>query len=114
MKNSERTHAAVALLALAIAGLVVAGCGSKAGTGRGTSAVPVTGKNLGTTARGAITEAVIGGSAGAAIGREMDRLAKALEAALPDATVERFGEGVSVTFQSEHLHSFDSAKILPA
>ena len=63
------------------------------------------------TARGAIIGAVIGGTAGAVIGREMDQQAEELEASLPNAEVERIGEGIRVTFDSGILFTFDSSEI---
>ena len=63
------------------------------------------------TARGAIIGAVIGGTAGAVIGREMDQQADELEASLPNAQIERIGEGIRVTFDSGILFGFDSAEI---
>jgi outer membrane protein OmpA-like peptidoglycan-associated protein len=66
------------------------------------------------TARGAIIGAVIGGTAGAVIGRQMDRQAEELAAELPDAEIERIGEGIKVTFPSGILFPFDSSELQPA
>jgi outer membrane protein OmpA-like peptidoglycan-associated protein len=63
------------------------------------------------TARGAIIGAVVGGTAGAVIGREMDQQAAELENAIPEADVERIGEGIRVTFDSGLLFAFDSAEL---
>jgi outer membrane protein OmpA-like peptidoglycan-associated protein len=63
------------------------------------------------TARGAIIGAVIGGTAGGIIGREMDQQAEELEASLPNAEVERIGEGIRVTFDSGILFGFDSSEL---
>lgn len=63
------------------------------------------------TARGAIIGAVIGGTAGAVIGRQMDNQADELEDDLPNAEVERIGEGIRVTFDSGILFGFDSSDL---
>jgi outer membrane protein OmpA-like peptidoglycan-associated protein len=73
----------------------------------------VVGNNTGSTARGAIIGAVVGGVAGAVIGHQMDQQAKELEAAVPDAEIERVGEGIAVTFDSGLLYGFDSDAIRP-
>ena len=61
----------------------------------------VIGSQTGSTARGAI------------IGREMDKQAEELEQAIPNATVERVGEGIQVTFDSGILFDFDSSALRP-
>lgn len=71
----------------------------------------VIGKQTGSTARGAIIGAAVGGAAGAIIGRQMDQQADSLEAELPNATVQRIGEGIAVTFDSGILFDFDSSAL---
>jgi outer membrane protein OmpA-like peptidoglycan-associated protein len=73
----------------------------------------VIGSQTGSTARGAIIGAAVGGTAGAIIGREMDKQAEELEEGLPNATVERVGEGIQVTFDSGILFDFDSSTLRP-
>jgi len=68
----------------------------------------VIGHPSGSTAKGAIIGAAVGGAAGALIGHRMDRQAKELEQNIPGATVERVGEGIQVTFASGLLFDFDS------
>lgn len=63
------------------------------------------------TTRGAIIGAAVGGTAGAIIGRQMDQQAEELETAIPNAEVERIGEGIRVTFESGILFAFDSAEL---
>ncbi len=58
--------------------------------------------------------AVVGGTAGAIIGHQMDQQAKELSQNIPGATVARVGEGIAVTFASGLLFAFDSDQILPA
>lgn len=63
------------------------------------------------TARGAIIGAAVGGTAGAIIGSQMDKQGEELAREIPDATVERVGEGLLVTFDSGLLFAFDSDRI---
>ena len=59
------------------------------------------------TALGAILGAAVGGTVGAVIGSKMDKQAKKLEDELgKTATVERVGEGIKVTFNSQLLFDF--------
>jgi outer membrane protein OmpA-like peptidoglycan-associated protein len=115
MRNTVRMRNTGALsLALVIAGTT--GCSyfnntAKAGAvGAAAGGVvgAVIGNNTGSTARGAIIGAVAGGTVGAIIGARMDRQAEELAAEIPNATVERVGEGVLVTFDSGLLFDFDS------
>ena len=111
---------------LAVALLVVLGGGSSAcasmsrtqrgaviGAGAGTVLGAVIGDAAGSTARGAIIGAAVGGAAGALIGRRMDDEARELDEQLANATVERVGEGVLVTFDSGILFDFDSSELRP-
>lgn len=82
--------------------------GAVIGAGAGAAAGAAIGKATGSTARGAIIGAVVGGTAGALIGRQMDKQAEELADDLPNATVERVGEGLLVTFDSGILFAFDS------
>ena len=58
--------------------------------------------------RGAIIGAVLGGTAGAVIGHQMDQRAKELQQNIKNARVERVGEGILVTFDSGLLFDFNS------
>ncbi|HEX8243199.1 MAG TPA: OmpA family protein [Longimicrobium sp.] len=89
--------------------------GAAVGAGAGGAIGAVIGNNTGSTARGAIIGAVIGGAAGAVIGHQMDRQAGDLQGDLgQNASVERVGEGIAVTFASGILFPFNSADVLPA
>jgi outer membrane protein OmpA-like peptidoglycan-associated protein len=108
-------------LALVLAALLpLTACASMTGTQRGAvigagaggAAGAAIGKATGSTARGAIIGAAIGGVAGAVIGRQMDKQADELEDDLENATVERYGEGLLITFASGILFDFDSDAIL--
>lgn len=87
--------------------------GAAAGTAGGAVAGGLIGRATGSTARGAIIGAIVGGTVGAIIGRQMDRQAEELEDELPNATVERVGEGIQVTFDSGILFDFDSSQLRP-
>ncbi|HEX8359141.1 MAG TPA: OmpA family protein [Longimicrobium sp.] len=88
--------------------------GAVVGAGTGAAVGAVIGKQTGSTARGAILGAVLGGAAGAVIGRRMDNQAQELERSLPQAEVQRVGEGIAVTFASGILFPFNSTQVLPA
>lgn len=68
----------------------------------------------GSTVRGVIIDAAVGGTGGAAIGRQMDTQAEELAYALPGATVQRVGEGIAVTFPEHSLFRFQSEQLTPA
>ena len=63
------------------------------------------------SAKGAIIGAAIGGAAGAAIGGIMDAQAEDLQDKLPNAKVERVGEGIAVTFDSGILFDVNMATL---
>jgi outer membrane protein OmpA-like peptidoglycan-associated protein len=92
--------------------------GTKKGAAGGAAAGAVVGGLIGrangSTAKGAILGAVLGGAAGAAIGHQMDKQAQDLQDKLPNAKVERVGEGIEVTFASGILFDVDSDQLRPA
>ncbi|MDT8368227.1 MAG: OmpA family protein [Longimicrobiales bacterium] len=88
--------------------------GALIGAGGGAAAGAAIGGATGNTARGAIIGAVVGGAAGAVIGRRMDVKAEELRRRLDNATVERVGEGILITFDSGILFDFDSSTLRPA
>ena len=64
------------------------------------------------TALGAILGAAVGGTVGAVIGNKMDKQAKKMEEDLGNtATVERVGEGIKLTFNSQLLFDFGKADL---
>jgi len=106
------TLAMVALFTLATVGCSSMSRGQKGvviGAGAGGVIGAVIGDAAGSTARGAIIGAVVGGAAGALIASRMDDKAEVLAGELDGATVERFGEGILVTFESGILFDFDSS-----
>lgn len=88
--------------------------GAAIGTASGAATGAVIGKASGNTALGAIIGATVGGAAGAVIGHKMDQQAKEIEKKVPDAKVERVGEGITVEFNSKILFGFDSSDLSPA
>ncbi len=82
--------------------------GTTIGAGAGALAGAIIGKAAGNTTTGAIIGAAVGGASGAAIGNYMDTQARELEEDLQNASVERVGEGIKITFDSGILFSTDS------
>ena len=107
------------LLCVSIAPLV--GCGASSalkggaiGAGAGGVVGGVIGHQSGNTAMGAIIGAAIGGTAGGLIGRNMDKQAEEMRQDIKNATVERVGEGIKITFDSGILFRIDSSELQPA
>jgi outer membrane protein OmpA-like peptidoglycan-associated protein len=123
------------LIFLMLSGVLLAGCKSaqkaqtsgekpKSGMNKttkgtiiGASSGAVIGGILGNksrnTAIGAIIGAAAGGAIGAVIGNKMDKQAKKMEEALGQtATVERVGEGIKLTFDSQLLFDFGKTSLL--
>lgn len=69
----------------------------------------VIGKVAGNTGLGAIIGATVGGATGAVIGHKMDKQAEEIAKTVPDAKVERVGEGIVVEFSSNVLFGFDQS-----
>lgn len=84
------------------------GIGAAGGAAAGAAIGGLTGKN---SAIGALIGAAVGGSAGYFIGRHMDKQAEELKQAIPDATVERVGEGINLTFNSGLLFKLNSSEL---
>lgn len=102
--------------------LIISGCksmnntqkgtaiGAGAGAGVGAAAGSVIGGKNG-TAIGAIIGAAVDGTGGYLIGRNMDKQAKEIKQKIPDAQVERVGEGINVTFNSALLFKINSSAL---
>ena len=118
MAKSQKLFAIVSLVALLPLG--VSACASRTAKGAGIGAAAgaaggaLIGRAAGSTAKGAIIGAAVGGAAGAIIGRQMDQQAEELAKSLPNAKVERVGEGILVTFESGILFDVDSDALRPA
>jgi len=85
--------------------------GAVIGTTAGGAAGAVVGRASGNTALGAIIGATVGGVSGAVIGRQMDKQAEEIKKTVPDAKVERIGEGIVVEFSSNVLFGFDKSEL---
>ncbi len=85
--------------------------GAAIGTVSGGAAGAVIGRASGNIALGAIIGAAVGGGAGAIIGRQMDKQAEEIAKNVPDAKVERVGEGIVVEFSSNILFGFDESNL---
>lgn len=82
--------------------------GAIVGATGGAVAGAMIGKAKGNTALGAILGATVGGAGGAIIGRRMDKQAEEMKRQMPNAQVERVGEGIKITFGSDILFDTDS------
>lgn len=106
-------------LILMSAFLIFAGCsslnktkkGAIVGTAAGATMGGVIGKASGNTALGAVIGAAVGGTAGAVIGNKMDKQAKEIKEAVPEAQVIRVGEGIMVEFNSDILFDFGKSDL---
>ncbi len=102
--------------------LVLAGCssmnrtqkGAVVGTASGAAMGAIIGEATGNPALGTIIGATVGGATGAVIGHQMDKQAEEIEHSVPDARVERVGEGIVVEFDSNILFGFDSSDLTDA
>lgn len=88
--------------------------GAAIGAGSGAAAGAVIGRASGNTKLGAIIGATVGGATGAIIGRKMDKQAEEMKKKVPDAKVERVGEGIVVEFNNNILFGFDSYELSAA
>lgn len=83
--------------------------GGAIGVAAGGAMGAVIGKVAGNTGLGAIIGATVGGATGAVIGHQMDKQAAEIAKTVPDAKVERVGEGIVVEFSSNVLFGFDQS-----
>src|SRR4030066_247920 len=112
----------MSLIMVLSAVLMLSGCaswnktqkGAVVGTAAGGAAGAVIGRASGNTALGAIIGAAVGGAAGGGIGRQMDKQAEEIKNTVPDAKVERVGEGIVVEFSSNVLFAFDKSDLSDA
>lgn len=109
------TGLAIILVAL----LLIPGCasmkkstkGAAIGTASGGAMGAIIGRASGNTGLGAIIGATVGGATGAIIGNKMDKQAEEIKNTVPDAKVERVGEGIVVEFSSNVLFAFDKSDL---
>src|SRR5258708_19631218 len=88
------------------------------GTGIGVAAGGTAGAMIGGGGKssifGALIGAAVGGGAGYLIGHHMDKQAQEIKQAVPDAQVERVGEGINMTFNSGLLFTINSSALSEA
>lgn len=109
----------MSVIMFACAALLFSGCssmnktqkGGAVGVAAGGAMGAVIGKASGNTALGAIIGAAVGGATGAVIGHKMDKQAEEIKNTVPDAKVERVGEGIVVEFSSAVLFGFDKSSL---
>lgn len=113
MKNLSKTIIFFVCVALVSSGCAVNKTkkGAAVGAVSGGAMGAVIGRASGNTALGAIIGATVGGGAGALIGNKMDKQAAELEKTVPDAKVERVGEGIIVEFSNDVLFGFDQSAL---
>jgi outer membrane protein OmpA-like peptidoglycan-associated protein len=85
--------------------------GTAIGVGAGATAGAIIGGGGKSSVIGALIGAAVGGGAGYLIGNNMDKQAKAIKQAVPDAQVERVGEGINMTFNSGLLFKINSSML---
>jgi len=85
--------------------------GAIIGTAGGAAAGATIGKAAGNTALGAIIGATVGGVTGAVIGHQMDKQAEEMKNNIPDAKVERVGEGIVVELNDKILFGFNHSDL---
>jgi len=88
--------------------------GGAIGAGGGAVVGGAIGHAAGNTAVGAIIGAAVGGTTGAIIGSNMDKRAEEMRKDLSNATIERVGEGIKITFDSGILFVTNSSELQPA
>ncbi len=114
MKKSQLSFILMLAAALAFGGCAAMNKtqkGAVVGTAAGGAMGAVIGNASGNTAMGAIIGAAVGGPAGAVIGNQMDKQAEEIKKTVPDANVQRVGEGIVVEFSSNVLFGFDKTNL---
>jgi outer membrane protein OmpA-like peptidoglycan-associated protein len=102
--------------------VLLTNCKSANNTQKGTAIGAVAGAGAGaliggggkSSVWGALIGAAVGGGAGYVIGHHMDKQAKEIKQAVPDAQVERVGEGINMTFNSGLLFQINSSALSEA
>lgn len=111
LKNGLLIVLSASLILSGCASMKKAGKGAIIGTATGGAVGAVVGKVAGNTALGAVIGAAVGGTTGAIIGNKMDKQAEEIKNKVPDAKVERVGEGIVVEFNSNVLFGFDKTDL---
>lgn len=97
------------ILLAACKGMTKTQKGAIIGTTGGAAMGAVIGRASGNTALGTIIGAAVGGAAGVIIGKKMDKQAEEIKNEVPNAKVERVGEGIEIEFESKVLFDFDQS-----
>jgi outer membrane protein OmpA-like peptidoglycan-associated protein len=124
LKSVGKKSVAMLMAASLLSGNVLTSCkssnsmnktqkGAAVGAGGGAVVGGIIGNKYakGNTVLGAIIGATVGGAAGAVIGRRMDKQAEEMKRSMPNAQVERVGEGIKITFGSDILFDVDSYEL---
>lgn len=109
----------ILLSATVATGMLLAGCqsmtrtqkGAIIGTGAGAAAGAIIGRAAGNTAMGAVIGGAVGGATGAIIGKKMDKQAAEMQKQIPNATVERVGEGIVIELSDKILFATNSSDL---
>src|SRR5262245_54122104 len=104
------------IICLTAVSILFAGCKTMNKQQKGTAIGAASGAAVGAlltkgSVWGILAGAAIGGTAGNLIGKKMDKQAKELKQAVPNAQVERIGEGINMTFESGLMFKINSAEI---
>lgn len=107
------------LLGILVITVIISGCasmnksqkGAVIGTTGGAAVGGAIGSMSGHVGIGALIGAAVGGVGGAIIGHKMDKQAADIQKDLPNAKVERVGEGIIVEFSDKILFSVNSADL---
>lgn len=119
MNTIQKLTKPAAFVMLFSTATMITGCesSSNAGRGAGYGAAAggviggIIGSRSGSWVQGALIGAAVGGAAGAVIGDYMDKQAEDIRRDVPEANVERVGEGIRVVFDTGLLFSTDSATL---
>jgi outer membrane protein OmpA-like peptidoglycan-associated protein len=127
LKSVGTKSLAIVLMTCVLSGGIISSCksqknslnktqkGAAVGAGGGAIVGGIIGNKYakGNTVMGAIIGATVGGAAGAVIGRRMDKQAEEMKRNMPNAQVERVGEGIKITFGSDILFDVNSYTLKP-
>lgn len=106
-KNAQKTQTEASTTKTEKKGMNKTQKGGVIGASSGAVIGAIIGNKNNNTALGAILGAAVGGAVGVVIGSKMDKQAKKLEDELgKTATVERVGEGIKLTFNSQLLFDY--------
>jgi outer membrane protein OmpA-like peptidoglycan-associated protein len=85
--------------------------GAVIGAAGGAAVGGLIGKAAGSTVAGVLIGAAVGGAAGGIIGNYMDKQAAEIQRDIAGASVERIGEGIKITFDSNVMFDVDQSRV---